>query len=388
MTSCLRPICCFVLSLALLACAGPEAKKTESTPPQVGEKAAQGGHSESSEPGAPKAAAKGQSASQPGTWLSYYRVAAGAPIPLLPVPGQVSPLESNIWAVSPRIAGRVDSLRAMLGQPVVQGQKVALIRSTEFADLWRDLKISEQQQTLRHQELKNAQTLSTAHAIAQKDVKEAEESAHEADLNHQAALEKLNVLNVQGEGENAFWLTAPHSGVVVEVNVTAGQEVGPESPPLIKIAQLGQVLVTAQALESDVDGMRPGQTAQVVMPGRGDQRIQARILSISQAVDPDQHTVPVRLLVSPAPAWLRPNSFVQVSFSRQTGKAMLVPTEAVVTDDLKSIVFVKKTSGKLERRPVILGRQGSEMTEIVSGLHTGEEIVAKGAILLLNEVNS
>ena len=94
------------------------------------------------------------------------------------------------------------------------------------------------------------------------------------------------------------------------------------------------------------------------------------------------------LLVSPAPRWMRPNSYVQVSFTRQASKVLLVPSEAVVTDDLKSIVFVyNPKTKKLEHRPVALGKQGKDLTEITGGLHAGEVVVAKGAILLLNEVN-
>lgn len=390
------------LMLSLSACAPPQSDSKSESEPQATSKSepasAQASavpHSGQALPSAQsisgKPSAKPASSAAPANtnWLHYYTVQTGRPIPMLPVPGLVAPLESNLWAVSPRIAGRIDSLRVMLGQSVGQGQRIALIRSTDFADLWRDLKIAREQESLRSQEVKNAQTLAEAHAISQKDLKEAEQSLREASLNRTATQEKLNALNVQAEGENAFWLTSPHGGVVVDVNVTTGQEVGPESPPLVKIAKLDQVLVTAQALEGDVEGLRPGQRAQVSMPGRSDQQVSAQILSVSQAVDPDQHTVPVRLLVSPAPRWMRPNSYVQISFSRQAGQILQVPSEAVVTDDLKSIVFVTNPkTHKLERRPVILGKQGKDMTEITGGLRAGEVIVSKGAILLLNEVDS
>lgn len=330
------------------------------------------------------------SPSAPGSpWLGYYTVTTGAALPMLPVPGLVSPLESSVWAVSSRVSGRIDNLRVMLGQQVTKGQQLVLVRSTDFAELWRDMKVAASQETLRSQELDNARTLSEAHVLPQKELKEAEQSLREATLNHQTSQEKLNALNVRAEGENAFWLTSPHSGVVVDLNVTTGQEVGPDSEPLIKIARLDQMLVTAQAFESDIDGLKPGQTARVFVPGRSDQQVQAKILSVSQAVDPHQHTVPVRLLVSSSPTWMRPNSYVQVSFNRAATQPLIVPTEAVVTDDLKSIVFIKNAqTGKFERRPVIVGRQGTEQTEILSGLRKGEVIVSKGAILLLNEVNS
>lgn len=322
------------------------------------------------------------------SWLNYYKVKTGSAIAMLPVPGQAAPVESRVWSVSPRLSGRIESLRVMLGQTVTQGQKIALIRSSEFAELWRDLKLAEAQQKLRSQELDNAATLAEAHALSQKDLKEAELNLREASLNHTAALEKLKAINVQAEGENAFWLTSPQNGVVVDVNVTAGQEVGPDSTPLVKIAKLDQILVTAQALESDAEGLKAGQTATVGVPGQSGQQVKAKIISVSQAVDPDQHTVPVRLLVTSAPRWLRPNSYVQVSFTRQISRALIVPSEAVVTDDLKSIVFVHNPkTKKLERRLVTLGKQGNDLTEINSGLKVGEVIVSKGAILMLNEVD-
>ena len=94
----------------------------------------------------------------------------------------------------------------------------------------------------------------------------------------------------------------------------------------------------------------------------------------------------VRLLTTSLARWLLPNSYVQVQFERAGGQALIVPAEAVVTDDLEAVVFVRQ-AGRLLRRKVITGSQSQGKIEVLKGLSPGEEIVVKGAILILNEVS-
>jgi multidrug efflux pump subunit AcrA (membrane-fusion protein) len=69
----------------------------------------------------------------------------------------------------------------------------------------------------------------------------------------------------------------------------------------------------------------------------------------------------------------------------------VVPAEAIVTDDQKSVVFVKRDlpggATRLERREVTVGRVRDDKAEIVSGLKDGETYVAHGALLLLNALD-
>ena len=107
-----------------------------------------------------------------------------------------------------------------------------------------------------------------------------------------------------------------------------------------------------------------------------------------------QYAHVVIMLCSPCPfpnpdRLLRPNAFVQVAFSTDGQNRVLVPAEAVVTDDQRSFVFVRVPTKpqRLERRPVSLGRHREGQVEIVDGLAAGETFVSKGALLLLNAVD-
>jgi hypothetical protein len=72
-------------------------------------------------------------------------------------------------------------------------------------------------------------------------------------------------------------------------------------------------------------------------------------------------------------------------------RRVVVPSDAVVTDDQKSVVFIRRSipGGKvrLERREVQPGRVRDGKTEVLSGLAEGESYVARGALLLLNALD-
>lgn len=319
-------------------------------------------------------------------WLSFRTVQAGRPIATLPAPGKVAPLESSTWAVQPPLAGRADQVHVRVGQTVSAGDALLEVFSPGLADLERERTLAAQTVALRQQELAHGKTLEAAHAIAERDMLAMQQNLAAAQVDLSTAGHKLAAMNVSITGDSSYICRAPHSGVVVAASVVPGQEVGPDTPPVVTIAQLDQMVVWAQVLDADVGSVQVGETADILMPGRGDRKVEATVASIAKAVDPEQHTVGVRLVTRARADWLLPNGFVQVAFRRHEGRAIVVPSEAVVTDDLQSIVFIRHPDGRLERREVVVGQQGNGQCEIVRGLAPGETIVVKGAILLLNEV--
>jgi cobalt-zinc-cadmium efflux system membrane fusion protein len=195
---------------------------------------------------------------------------------------------------------------------------------------------------------------------------------------------------VAAASEGLYWLTAPRAGVVVARDALAGQQVGPErSEPLLVIAELDEVIVTADVPEASVRALRVGQTAQILEAGAGEGGVAGTIESIGAVVDPQRRMVDVRVRVPNPDGALRPNAFVQVAFTPDERPLVVVPVEAVVTDDQESFVFVR-TPGSgtaLERRKVTLGHQQGGQVEVLSGLAPGESYVTRGALLLLNAVD-
>lgn len=320
-------------------------------------------------------------------WLGFVTVKAGHAIPSLPVPGKVAPLETMTWSIQAPVPGRVETVLARVGQTVQAGERLLQVRSSMMAELRRDQIVAQQSLALRQKTARHAQTLSQAHAIAEKDLMAAQQDVRAAQVELTTVSQKLLALRVEMDSDSTYWLKAPHDGVIVKADVTPGVEARPDAPPLLQMAAMDKLVVWAQVLEADLDGIDPGDTARILAPGREDRSVLARVASISRAVDPELHTVAVRLETMGPAGWLRPNGFVQVAFERPNATAIVLPTEAVVTDDLESVVFVKQPDGTLQKRPVVVGHQGEGRSEIVRGIKPGDTVVAKGAILLLNEVS-
>ncbi|RYE93162.1 MAG: efflux RND transporter periplasmic adaptor subunit, partial [Myxococcales bacterium] len=203
-----------------------------------------------------------------------------------------------------------------------------------------------------------------------------------------AAGAKLRSLSVQSQGDTGYWVLAPRAGSVVQLDAVAGKQVGPDREhPVATIADLDEVLVVADLPQKDAAVLDPGGGVVVRLPG-SQVEVAGTIDVISDVLDADRQTVPVRVRVANEVHKLRPHSYVEATFSSLPDERVVqVPSEAVVSDGSTSVVFVETEPGVLRRRPVQLGRQSAERAEVMSGLNAGERVVVRGALLLLNALD-
>jgi cobalt-zinc-cadmium efflux system membrane fusion protein len=324
------------------------------------------------------------------SYLDFAQARIGKPIPREPVPARVAFDESRSQPIFAPLPGRVDTVSVRLGQHVEKGEQLLAVRSTALVDLSKEIDLLRSKESARTKGVERLRALVALKAVPEKDLISAEQDLKQAQLAREAAELKLRSLSVAEVSEGRYWLTAPQAGVVVERNVLMGQEVGPErGDPLLVVAEVDEVIVTADVPEVDVRGLQVGQPATVSSPAAPDQAITGRVEYVGEVVDPVRRMVNVRVRVPNPDRLLRPNAFVQVAFSTGGQERVLVPAEAVVTDDQRSFVFVRAANKpeRLERRPVRIGRHSEGQVEILDGLRPGETYVAKGALLLLNAVD-
>jgi len=178
---------------------------------------------------------------------------------------------------------------------------------------------------------------------------------------------------------------------VVERRALVGMEVGPEKDePLVFLAQLGEVVVIADLVDSEAQLVAVGSTASIKISGNNGDVFEGVVEYVGRLVDPVRHTIAVRIRVNNKEGKLRPNAFARVTFPPAAHQMVVVPSESVVTDDDRSVVFVKKTqhgdTTQIHKRVVQLGRSRDGKVEILVGLEAGEEYVSRGALLILNAI--
>jgi cobalt-zinc-cadmium efflux system membrane fusion protein len=281
----------------------------------------------------------------------------------------------------------VERVLVRVGDRVQEGDRLFNVRSASWADLEREMASARANVEVKRRIAARARELVDIRAAPEKDALAAEADLHEAELAARASAAKRSSLRIAPEGDNLFWVVAPRSGTIVDLDVVASQEVQPSGDhPLVRISELSEVLVLADVQESDAYDVRVG--GQVTIRTRaGSVTRTGTIDRISEVVDPKRRTVELRIRAANEDRALRPNAFVDVELqSDPTQKRVRVPAEAVVTDGQSSVVFVSRGEGKLERVTVTPGRQGSGEVELRSGLEPGARYVSKGAILLLNQL--
>ncbi len=300
------------------------------------------------------------------------------------IPARVQVNEQKTSRVGAPLDGRIAAVKVVLGQHVKTGDPLVEVTSGDLADLYsaRDkAKVDLEAAKVNYNRVKS---LVDSNALPRKELTSAEQDLKEAQVAYATANSKIASLKVGANGATTFTITAPRDGVIVEQTVAVGQQVGPSSGAIITIADLGDVWVVADLLEDAVDDIKAGTKAQVSLEGIP-QPFEGVVDQVAAIVDPDRHTVPVRVRLDNPQGVLRPNALAQIRFYEDKTGPLSVPAEALLTDGAATYVYVLK-DGVPRRQDVVAGPRNAKLVPIRSGLSPGDKVVSRGAVLLDNQL--
>lgn len=300
-----------------------------------------------------------------------------------PVPARVVFDETRTSRLGTPLAGRIATLMIERGQRVTSGDKLFTVASPNLAELRSAQQKAIVERASAKINLDRTQALVDAGSLPGKELVASKQAFVEADLEVSLAGQKLSSLKITANGDSSFTVTAPRSGVVVEMNLAVGQEVDASTGSLLAIADLSDVWVVADVFESDLGTLTEGAKAQVVLADNDE--TSGTIDRVSSIVDPDRHTIPVRVKLANPTGTLRPNAHVQLRFLDSTPAKVAVPATAVISDGTASFVYIRE-KGALRKRKVTLGPIHGGVATIAAGVESGEQIVVRGATLLDNQI--
>src|SRR5207237_605459 len=158
-------------------------------------------------------------------------------------------------------------------------------------------------------------------------------------------------------------LRSPVSGVVTAKNAVTGARVMP-SDTLYEVADLSHVWVLADVYESELQDVRVGTTAQVIVGG---QTLAGHVTFIGPVVAAQTRTASVRIEPDNASGLLKPDMYADVILQQPTGPSIAVPDSAVMNTGTRSVVFVARGNGTFEPRQVTTGAKANGFDAIRSG---------------------
>ncbi|HVB87997.1 MAG TPA: efflux RND transporter periplasmic adaptor subunit [Candidatus Dormibacteraeota bacterium] len=290
-----------------------------------------------------------------------------------------------------QVGGPVSRVFAVPGQYVRAGQPLLEVSSPDYSQLLATyLKASD---TLRvaTENYKRAQDLYAHHAIAQRDLLQAESDQVQAQADTSAATQAMKTLGIKDpEGvakrPSAFSeipLLAPIAGEVVERLVSPGQVLQAGSTQAFTISNTQTVWVLANVYQSDLAYIRRGNTVSVATDAYPT-TFHGRISYISPALDPNTRTLQARIVVDNPGDKLKKDMYVTVSvMAGVIPKAIAVPDAAILrNDENEPFVYIETAPGTFGRRQVRIGQNEAGKTEILSGIAPGEKVVANGSLFL------
>ena len=166
------------------------------------------------------------------------------------------------------------------------------------------------------------------------------------------------------------------TGIVLTRNVEPGDLVQP-GMTLFTIALDGNTEIRVPLDERNLPRLALQQNASVIADAYPDRPFPAQINFIAPSIDPERGTVEVRLTVDPVPDFLRQDMTVSVNIETdQRAHTRVIPNDALGNVQGNKAIVLLLRDGKIHRQTVTLGLRGLAMSEVVSGLQDGEQVLA------------
>ena len=289
-----------------------------------------------------------------------------------------------------QVGGPVSRILVVPGDHVRQGQPMLEVTSPDYSQLLDAYLKAHDSFRLADKNFERAKDLYDHHAIAERDLQQAESDRTQAQADMNAAEQGMQILGIKNPEDLAkapssaqIPVLAPISGEVVERLVSPGQVMQAGQTQAFTISDMSTVWVLANVYQADLAYVKNGDDVTVTTDAYPD-TFHGKISYVSAALDPNTRTLQARIVVDNPGEKLKRDMYCTVTVTAGTiANAIAVPDAAVLRDDENQpFVYVAQGSNQFGRRPVDLGESQNGHTQILKGLSPGDKVVGDGSLFL------
>jgi RND family efflux transporter MFP subunit len=288
--------------------------------------------------------------------------------------------------VRPRVSGAIESVHFEDGQRVEQGALLFVIDArpyaAELAQARAQVAGARARLANADAELKRAQALVGNRLVSEADteVRVAAKLSAEAELAAAEALVQAKELDL-----SFTRVTAPLAGRASYRRLAPGNIVMADTTVLTTIVTEDPIRFVFDAPESallkykrEADGARESRV-EIRLQDETEYRWKGRVDFLDNALDRGSGTIRLRAVVDNPDGFISPGMFGQMRlFASEPFDALLVPDQAIVTDQMRQVVYVVDAEGTVGQKVVRPGRLIDGLRVIHEGLDLRDRIVISG----------
>lgn len=295
--------------------------------------------------------------------------------------------------VLPRVAGQIVAVRFRPGVEVQKGQPLFEIdpRPYRAAYLQAKASILSASAALANSksELARATELKSFNAVSQQEYETKIAAQRTAEANLEAAR-----ANAQARELDLSFTTvrSPINGRVSDKRVAIGDQVKANETLLTTVVSVNPIWFSFEGAESFYlkyirqarDGERRSSRyapnpVEVQLSDEKDYSWRGRMVFVDNALDTGSGTIRAHAVIENPNGFLVPGMFGRARLlGSGTYQAMLVPDEAILTDQTRKLIYTVGKDGKTVARPVETGPMVEGLRVIRSGLNPSERIIIEG----------
>lgn len=303
----------------------------------------------------------------------------------LAFPANVEADPARMATVLPALAGRVVSLDVDLGDHVRRGQLLAVLDSGDLAQAYADVDKARDAMQLARATLDRARGVQQAGGAAMKDLESARSGYVQAAAEYRRAQARLAALGGNADakrGSRPLQVRAPIAGTVTALSITPGTFVNDPTAPIMRIANIDTVWITAEVPENALGLVARGQAATASVPAWPGRVFRGRVTSVGAVLDRASRRDPVRIAIDNADHALKPGMYATAQLAVAEPAQVFVPESALLMNNDRTTVFVEVAPWTFERRTVELSYDEGAGARVLQGLRAGDRVVVAGGVLL------
>jgi len=264
---------------------------------------------------------------------------------IVKINGQLEVAPQDKADITTLIGGTVQQIKVFYGDKVKKGQILAVLEHPDFISLQEEFAEVANDLEYLEQSYKRQKHLIETKATSDQDFQKAKSDYFTKKARYQGLKSRLLLLNLspskvkQGEITNLISLISPISGYINSINIKLGSFVSTQDV-LFEVVNNNAIHADFLVYEKDIHYLNIGQKIHFTVSNKAKKEYTATIFAIGKKIEEDTRAVPIHSNIDNKTEDLIPGMYITGHLHTDTNYVKALPNDAVVSDGIKSYIFI------------------------------------------------